>query len=196
MKILVDFFVYILRRRKKKEKNLILISMMFVATLSEHLVCNRLFFTLIQPIRIFICGSVLFILCSNTMVNAMYFSICMSDDAIYALENVVSIFILFMYVCLYLKCCSMRYVWLFRCALASLSCYIIVCMCINGMQRVRAYECCMLPIFKCIRNGLALCQCCCVFPHSNKRIWKMRRRQHTKNRFDYIGNRVLCFHKF
>lgn len=85
----------------------ILISMMFVATLSEHLLCNRLFFTLAQPMGFFICGSVLFILCSNTVM--MRAIVLVQGDAMYMRWKMSFSFC-------QMKCRSLRYVLLLRCA--------------------------------------------------------------------------------
>lgn len=123
---------------------------MFVATLSEHLVCNRLFFTLVQPIGIFICGSVLFIFVrSNTSTLDSFIiraCMCMSISVYIGVRRCDT------YMCVG-KCLSC--VWnvvhcaMCRCwgVLVSFSFTSCICMCatewvsVNRMQRVRTYEC-------------------------------------------------------
>lgn len=105
--------------------------MMFVATLSEHLVCNRLFFTLAQPIGIFICGSVLFI-----FVHQYSGKRCIGIEAMAMRYMRWKMSFILVLVCLSnALCVPLCEV----CSALFLSFYLFMYVWMDGMQRVRAY---------------------------------------------------------
>lgn len=140
---------------------------MFVATLSEHLVCNRLFFTLVQPIGIFICGSVLFIFIhSNTLttIDDMDFF-----SGIGALRRCVGKCLSHRSKCRFIALCAVFR--MLRCVLVSF----VMCECVSvfvcigyRMQRVRAYECISLLFFLLVH---CLCTCACVCTNNWHCFW-------------------------